>query len=97
MTATSPQRVRPVDGKAIAAISLAFGAALLVPLWWLSAIAATAAISVALASRRALRQDPDLRGVTLGVIAFLTSVATLFLTLGPIVLSTVLLVIARTV
>ena len=87
-------RTRPVDGKAIGAAVLAGLAVLTSSFWLVSAVIATAAIAASLSSRSAVRQNPELRGVGLGVLAFLVSCVVLFLTLGPILLSTYLFALA---
>ncbi|WZH38111.1 MAG: hypothetical protein PIR02_05435 [Microbacterium enclense] len=80
-------RTRPIDGKAIAAFMLGVGAALTSSWWPAAAVLAVAAISVALASRRALKADPQLRGVWLGLGGFLIAVVTLIVTFGPTLLA----------
>jgi hypothetical protein len=80
-------RTRPVDGKAIAAFMLGVAAALTSSWWLVAAVLAVAAISVALASRRALKADPQLRGVWLGLGGFLLAVVTLIVAIGPMVVA----------
>jgi len=87
-------RSRPVDGKAIASSLLAVAAALTTTWWLLSAVLAIAAISVALASRRALKADPRLRGVALGLGGFLLATATLIFVVGPMLLASFVFLLA---
>jgi len=77
------RRTRPLDGKAVASPVLAVAAVLTVDLWFVATILAIAAISFALASRRSLRADPELRGTTLGLVGFLISAGVLVVTMGP--------------
>jgi len=88
-------RSRPVDGKAIASFSLAIVSVLVSQLWIFATLVAVAAVSLALASRRSIRADPDLRGTALSLAGFLIAVGVLlFATVGPALLSFLLVVIA---
>lgn len=63
---------------------LAVVAVLTVKLWLVATIVAVAAVSLALASRRSLRADPQLRGTALGLAGFLLAGGVLlFATVGP--------------
>ena len=64
-------------------------AAVLTSGWWLvGTVLACAAIAFALVSRKALKEDDDLRGAGLSLAGFLVSVAVLvFVTVGPSLLS----------
>lgn len=81
---------RGVDGSAIVSFVFAVAAAATSGLWFLSTAFAAAALTGSLVSRRALRNEPLLRGTALSVGAFLISAGVLTLVLGPILLSIVL-------
>lgn len=86
---------RPVDGKAIAAATLAVFALAAAQWWIIGTVAALAAIAFALASRRAVRADPNLRGATLGVLGFIVAVGVLvFATVGPSLVALLLVTLA---
>lgn len=85
---------RPIDGKAIASVSLAIASALIVQVWVIASVIAIAAISLALASRRSLQADPALRGTTLNLSGFLIAVGVLVVTVGPYLLSLFLYTVA---
>lgn len=88
-------RSRPVDGKAIASFSLAIVSVLATQFWIVATVAAIAAVSLALASRRSIRANPALLGTTLSLAGFLIAVGVLFFaTVGPSLLSLFLFTIA---
>lgn len=88
-------RSRPVDGKAIASFSLAVVAVLTTQFWIITTVVAVASVSLALASRRSVRADPNLRGTTLSLAGFLIAAGVLvFATVGPSLLTLFLFTIA---
>jgi len=88
-------RSRPVDGKAIASVSLAVVAVLTTQFWIIATVVAIASICLAFASRRSVRADPNLRGTTLSLAGFLIAAGVLvFATVGPPLLTLFLLTIA---
>ncbi len=81
-------RVGAVDGKAVASFLLAVLSVLTAQSWLVATVAATAAISLALASRRTLREAPHLRGTVLSLSGFLIAVGVLLIaTVGPSLLT----------
>jgi len=88
-------RTRPVDGKSIASVMLAVAAVCTVQYWVVATVLGIAAVAAAIASRRALRADSNLRGYTLSLIGFLIGAGVLlFAIIGPPVLMMILLLIS---
>lgn len=86
------ERAHRVDGKAIVSAVLAIAAVLTAHVWVIATLLSAAAVALALASRRSLRADPELGGTALSLAGFLLASGVLvFATIGPIVLSTVLM------
>lgn len=84
-----------MDGRAVASAVIALVAAVTSQSWIIGTLAATLSITLALAARRALRKDDELRGTVLSLAGFLVSLGVLvFVTVGPTVLFLLLYVIA---
>lgn len=91
----SQSGTRSVDGKAIASLALALVAVVTSEWWLVATLVAVAAIALALASRRSVRNDPQLWGTALSLSGFLIAVGVLlFATVGPSLLAAFLLTIA---
>lgn len=84
-----------MDGRAVASAVIALVAVVTSQSWIIGTLAATLSITLALAARRALRKDDELRGTVLSLAGFLVSLGVLvFVTVGPTVLFLLLYVIA---
>ena len=83
------------DSRAIVSVLLAIVAVLTVQVWIVATLAAIASIGSALLSRKAVREQPHLRGTILSLSGFLISVGVLvFATVGPSMLSLFLFALA---
>lgn len=76
---------RPMNGFAIASFLMALVAAASTQIWLLSTVIAISALCTSLTSRRALRQNPNLRGTSFSLLAFPISIGVLLVTVGPLV------------
>jgi len=84
-----------LDGKALVSLLLAIVAVLTSQIWIVATLAAIASIGSALLSRKAVRDQPHLRGTFLSLAGFLISVGVLaFATVGPSILSLFLFALA---
>jgi len=84
-----------LDGKALVSLLLAVVAVLTAQVWIVATLAALASIGSALLSRKAVREEPHLRGTILSLAGFLISVGVLaFATVGPSILSLFLFALA---
>jgi len=84
-----------LDGKALVSLLLAIVAVLTSQIWIVATLAAIASIGSALLSRKAVREQPHLRGTVLSLAGFLISVGVLvFATVGPSMLGMFLFALA---